>query len=71
VPGRFEVALRQKFEFSGLYRELNDSVLTVSAQPAASGSVAYVELMLFGLADSQVESIETGWKTRLMQLFPD
>jgi len=57
VPRPFEVALRGKFEFAGLFPELNGSILNVSVQPSPIGSIAYVELLLFGLSDAKAAAI--------------
>jgi len=70
APMPLHIAHRHLYEFSGTLAGLNDSILTVSAQPSPIGSLAYVELLLFGLTDKETASIENGWRIRLAELFP-
>ncbi|MGH9722584.1 MAG: SRPBCC family protein [Bryobacteraceae bacterium] len=69
LPQEFEAAFRGTFEMGGVLPDLNGAVFSVSAQASAEGSVAYVELVLFGLAETQAGAIESQWKDRLAQLF--
>ncbi len=34
------------------------------------GTVAYLELMLYGLPDDKAKAIETEWRGKLSQVFP-
>jgi uncharacterized protein YndB with AHSA1/START domain len=70
VPTPFKVLLRGKFEFAGLFPELNGSILNVSVQPCPIGSMAYLELLLFGLDDAKAVAIEDQWRHTLGEMFP-
>lgn len=65
-----EIALRGDGHLCGILPDLNGSIFTVSVQPSLMGSVAYVELMLYGLPGSQAAAIEKQWKATLAGLFP-
>ena len=70
LPKAFEITLRGKYAVTGFLRELNDSVLSISVQPSSMGTVAYLELMLYGLADDKAKAVEDEWRGRLAQVFP-
>jgi len=70
MPKTFEITLRGKYSVAGLLRELNDSSLSVSVQPSSMGTVAYFELLLYGLPEEKAKSVENEWRGRLTGLFP-
>jgi uncharacterized protein YndB with AHSA1/START domain len=70
APKPFDVTLRGKHSIAGFLPDSNDSIVSISAQPSAMGSVAYVEFTLYGLDDTKAKTIETNWKNKLTQLFP-
>lgn len=70
APGPFDVTLRGKTQISGFLRDSNDSVVSISVQPSAMGSVAYVEMILYGLTEQKSAEVENTWKSTLERLFP-
>ncbi|HYL75079.1 MAG TPA: SRPBCC domain-containing protein [Bryobacteraceae bacterium] len=70
LPKAFEITLRGKYSISGFIRDVNDSILSVSVQPSSMGTVAYLELMLYGLPDEKAKAIENEWRAKLSQIFP-
>jgi len=70
VPKAFEITLRGKYAVTGFLRECNDSVVSISVQPSSMGSVAYLEMTLYGLADERAKGVENEWRSWLAQLFP-
>lgn len=70
APKPFDITLRGKYSLSGFLKELNDSIVSVSVQPSAMGSVAYLEFALYGLPDAKAKSVENEWRGKLTQLFP-
>jgi len=65
-----DVRLRGEYHFCAVLPDLNGSVLNVSVQPCPTGSMAYVEALLFGPAGEQAAALESEWKGRLTSLFP-
>jgi len=70
APRSLETVRRGQLEFCGCLPERNGSILTVSVQPTEFGSVAYLELLLFGLPDAESSALENEWRTKLAELFP-
>jgi uncharacterized protein YndB with AHSA1/START domain len=70
APKPFDIALRGKFSISGFLPDYNGSIVNVSTQPSAMGSVAYVEFALYGVDDAKAKTIESNWRNKLKQLFP-
>jgi hypothetical protein len=70
APGPLEVVVRHTYEFSALLTERNGALLTVSAQPCPIGSVAYVEILLYGASDAEAAATQADWQARLEQMFP-
>lgn len=50
------------YEFSIVIPECNRSIVSVSVQPTATGCVAYIELLLFGLDDVAASEEESRWR---------
>ena len=69
APTPFDVTLRGKTQISGFLRDWNDSVVSISVQPSATGSVAYVEMILYGLSEQKAAEVENAWKATLAKLF--
>ena len=65
-----EAVQRGKYEIAGLLPELNGSILTVSVQPSPAGSIAFVELLFFGLTDESAAAAREAWRSKLAMLFP-
>jgi uncharacterized protein YndB with AHSA1/START domain len=70
APATLDVRLHGEYHFCGVLPELNGSVLNVSVQPCPIGSMAYIELLLFGMAGEKATTLETEWKAKLATLFP-
>jgi uncharacterized protein YndB with AHSA1/START domain len=70
APRPFQEIFRESFHLSGLLPERNGSIFTVSVQPSPIGSMAYVEMLLFGQTDAEAAAMERGWKETLARLFP-
>lgn len=70
VPKPFDVALQGEYHLSGFLPDLNGSIVTISVQPSAMGSVAYVELALYAVPEDRAVKVKNDWKTRLATLFP-
>jgi uncharacterized protein YndB with AHSA1/START domain len=76
APPEMQVLLREKYHLSGLLPDRNGSILTVSVQPfvspqdlAPGGSVAYVELLLYGFSDDESSRFEQDWRSKAAALF--
>lgn len=67
VPTPFEIVLRGKYEFTALLHGWNGSLLSASAIPSATGSIAYIELVLFGLPRAEATAAE--WRAKMEGLF--
>jgi uncharacterized protein YndB with AHSA1/START domain len=65
-----DVRLRGQHHFCAVIPDLNGSVLNVSLQPCPTGSIAYIEALLFGPAGEKADVLESQWKTHLATLFP-
>ena len=48
-----------------------DRSIVSAAQSSPGGSMAYLELLLFGLSPADSLALEKEWKARLQQLFPE
>lgn len=70
MPESFREELSGKYEFAGLLREQNGSIVNVSVQPCPIGSVAYLEFLLFGLSEAERAQLEESWRGKLGKLFP-
>jgi uncharacterized protein YndB with AHSA1/START domain len=70
APQPLRIVMRSELHFTARLEDLNGSILTASVQPARSGSMVYVESLLFGVEDAQASNLETYWMARLQQLFP-
>jgi len=70
APKPFDVTLHGKHAIAGLLPDCNGSIVSISTQPSAMGSVAYVALTLYGLDDAKANTIEGNWRSKLTQLFP-
>ena len=71
APRNMQIALHTTSEFCGLLPDHNHSILSVSTQPSPTGSVAYLELLLFGLSPAESLAVENEWKAKLQQQFPE
>jgi uncharacterized protein YndB with AHSA1/START domain len=71
MVGRLEIAVRGEYHFCGLLPDINGSVLSVSSQPTAGGTMAYIEMVLYGVSDERAPEMETAWKAKLEELFPE
>ena len=70
MPKPFNIALKGEYHLSGILPDLNGSIVSISVQPSSMGSVAYVELALYALAEEKATSVKDDWKARLARLFP-
>jgi uncharacterized protein YndB with AHSA1/START domain len=70
LPKTCEIQLRGKFSITGLLRDFNDSVLSISAQPSSMGTVAYMELLLYGIPVEKAKALENDWRRKLSEIFP-
>jgi uncharacterized protein YndB with AHSA1/START domain len=70
APQPMEIVFRSDRSICGLLPALNGSILSVSVAPAATGSLAYVEVLLFGLPEAQNAEVEKQWREKLTKLFP-
>jgi uncharacterized protein YndB with AHSA1/START domain len=70
LPKAFEITLRGKYAVTGFLRDFNNSIVSISVQPSSMGTVAYLEMMLYGLPDEKAKAVENEWRGRLAQLFP-
>ncbi|HEY6327935.1 MAG TPA: SRPBCC domain-containing protein [Blastocatellia bacterium] len=71
MDGRLEIALTGEYHFCGLLPDVNGSVLSVSSQPKEGGTMAYVEMVLYGVSDERAAEIGTAWQAKLEHLFPE
>ncbi|MBI3473909.1 MAG: SRPBCC domain-containing protein [Candidatus Solibacter usitatus] len=71
APQPLEIAFRGGSHLCFLLPERNGSIFTVSVQPSPIGSVAYVEILLFARPDAEAAALESEWRAKLAQLFPD
>jgi uncharacterized protein YndB with AHSA1/START domain len=69
VAEAYQIALHGDGHCCGLLPERNGSVLSFSVQPSSDGSVAYVELQLFGGSEAAANTFKNEWKARLDRLF--
>lgn len=70
APQPMEIVFRTDHHVCGLLHGLNGSIFSASVAPAAAGSMAYVQILLFGLPAAQNAEIENRWKEKLAKLFP-
>jgi len=70
APKPFDVTLRGKSQISGFLREFNDSIVSICVHPSAMGSVANVEMVLYGLSEQKAAEVKNSWQTALEGLFP-
>lgn len=70
APKPMEILFRKDRHICGLVPEWNGGIFVASVGPAPDGSVAYIEILLFGLAEAQGAEIENQWRTKLAQMFP-
>ncbi len=70
APRPLELALRGAYEFCGVLPEMNGSIVTASAQPSPAGTVAYLELLLFGYNDADADAVENRLRETLRREFP-
>jgi len=70
APTPWQVELRTDLDRCGLLPDRNGSVFGFNIQPTSTGSVAYVEFLLFGQTDAEAARVEREWRGKLAELFP-
>lgn len=68
LPPAATVVMKGDLHLSAILPELNGSLFTVSVQPAPSGTLVYVEFLLFGQTPQTATECETAWRSKLARL---
>jgi uncharacterized protein YndB with AHSA1/START domain len=69
TPQPWELLFRADSHFCCRLPERNGSILTVSVQPSPTGSVAYVEVLLYGQSRDAATTQENEWRETVDRLF--
>lgn len=70
VPNDMRIELKHDNHICGTLPSLNGSVLNASVSKVDLGSVAYIELLMYGQTTDRAAAFENEWRTILAGLFP-
>jgi len=70
APSDLRREMQRDNHICGVIPSLNGSVFNASVSKVDAGSVAYLELLMYGVTDVQADAETAKWTSKLEQLFP-